>query len=312
MAKNKKRRNPVTRASGAQTEQNKTAQANHAAATTQKTAVKEGATMTMNHAASTRTAAQASGTNEQFVWLDNAILQISPDIQRKLDPMRVAEIQRNFSPLVANPIKVSYRDGKYYIFDGMHTRAALCSINGKDSFPIFCRVYHGLTKEKEAELFATQFGSAKAVPQAYRLRALAVARDRKVLDFLKVTRGCGYGISLGSHISRHGRIAATCSAHKAYEELGREKYGRMLRLLHRTWAGENWSVSRNMLGGMTRFMKMYDFQDNAFVKAFREVTKREIIREAARFPGMTKDGAFATALGEIFDRNSASGLRPIA
>jgi hypothetical protein len=63
-----------------------------------------------------------------------------------------------------------------------------------------------------------------------------------------------------------------------------------------------------MLRGMARFMKMYDFQDAAFVKAFRGVTRKEVIHEAERFPGMTWDGAVATALGEIFDRNSSSML----
>ena len=110
---------------------------------------------------------------EQYMWLDNAILQISPDVQRRLEPIRVAEIVRTFSPLVVNPIKVSYRDGQYYIFDGMHTRTALCIINGNDSFPILCRVYYGLKKEDEAKLFATQFGCSKAVPLAFRLRAMA-------------------------------------------------------------------------------------------------------------------------------------------
>lgn len=245
---------------------------------------------------------------EQFVWLDNAILQVNPEIQRKLNPMRVLKIQREFSPMVANPIKVSFRDGKYYIFDGMHTRAAIRRINGKDNFPILCRVFHGLTEQDEAKLFAAQFGYAEKVPLAYRLRALNVAEDPDVLDFLDTTRKCGFDITLGSHIAHHGGIAATCNAFKAFEDLGREKYSRMLMLLHRTWAGENWSVSRYMLRGMARFMKMYDFQDAAFVKAFRGVTRKEVIHEAERFPGMTWDGAVATALGEIFDRNSSSML----
>lgn len=245
---------------------------------------------------------------EQYMWMDNAILQISPDIQRRLDPMKVAEIVRTFSPLVVNPIKVSLRDGKYYIFDGMHTRTALCIINGKDNFPVLCRVYHGLTKEDESRLFATQFGTSTPVPLAYRLRALAVAKDPTVLDFLDTTRGCGFAITLGSNVASHGWIAATCTAFKVYEDLSREKYSRMLKLLHRTWAGENWSVSQYMLRGMARFMKMYDFQDAAFVKAFRGVTRKEVIHEAERFPGMTWDGAVATALGEIFDRNSSSML----
>ena len=128
---------------------------------------------------------EGASQNEKYMWLNNAMLQVSPDIQRKLSPMRVSEIERNYSPMVANPIKVSFRDGKYYIFDGMHTRAAMCGMNGTDNFPIFCRVFYGLTKEDEARLFAIQFGVSEAVPMGYRLRALAVAKDPQVLDFIK-------------------------------------------------------------------------------------------------------------------------------
>ena len=256
--------------------------------------------------------AEENTQNEKYMWLNNSVLQISPDIQRKLSTMRVAEIEKNYSPLIANPIKVSYRDSKYYIFDGMHTRMAMCGLNGTDDFPIFCRVYYGLTKEDEARLFAAQFGISAAVPMGYRLRALAVAKDPEVLDFLRITKDCGFGITLGSHAGVNGHISATCQAFKAYRELGGKDYSRMLKILHRTWAGDTWSISKYMLGGMTRFMKMYEFKGNSFVKAFREVTQEEIVRESMRFSGMTKDGAFATALAEIYDRNSTSTLKEIA
>lgn len=253
--------------------------------------------------------ATESNQNEKYMWLNNAELQISPDIQRKISPMRVAKIASEFSPLIANPIKVSFRDGKYYVFDGMHTRAAQEVVNGTDNFPILCRVYYGLTKEDEARLFAEQFGIAEAVSMGYRLRALAVAKDPMVLDFLDVTKSCGYGITLGGNVSRNGNITAAVTAFSAFCGLGSDKYGHMLKMLHKTWAGENWSVNRYMLGGMARFLKMYEMNINSFVKAFRGVTYDEIRYEAARFPGMAKDGAFAAALAEIYDRNSNSELR---
>ena len=162
---------------------------------------------------------EGASQNEKYMWLNNAMLQVSPDIQRKLSPMRVSEIERNYSPMVANPIKVSFRDGKYYIFDGMHTRAAMCGMNGTDNFPIFCRVFYGLTKEDEARLFAIQFGVSEAVPMGYRLRALAVAKDPQVLDFIKVTKRSGFSITPGCRTCRNGRISAICQAFKAYCEL---------------------------------------------------------------------------------------------
>ena len=261
--------------------------------------------------AGTRNSADIEGSNkkEKYMWLNNSDLQISPDIQRHLNPMRVAKIASEFSPLIANPIKVSYRDGKYYIFDGMHTREAEVIVNGREDFPIFCRVYYELSKKDEARLFAEQFGSSEAVSMGYRLRALEVAEDPAVLEFLDVTRESGFDITLGSHKSCNGRIVATVTAFEAFGNLGSNKYGYMLRLIHKTWAGESWSVNRYILGGMSRFMKTYDVKTNTFVKAFRGVTYEDIRRIAERFPGMTKDGAFASAIADIYDRHSDGNER---
>ena len=242
--------------------------------------------------------------NEKYMWLNNAQLQINPRIQRKLSTMRVEKIKKEYSPMIANPIKVSYRDGKFYIFDGMHTRTAMRDLNGTDDFPIFCRVYFGLTEEDEARLFAEQFGFSEPVAMAYRLRALKVAKDETVLAFLKATKDCGFSITLGSSTTVNGHIAAACTAYNAYRDLGAHEYERMMKTLHRTWAGESWSIGRNMLGGMWRFLKMYPVDADTFVKVFRTVTYNDIRSEALRFSGVTKSGAYATALAEIYERGA--------
>lgn len=242
--------------------------------------------------------------NEKYMWLNNAQLQINPKIQRKLNTMRVEQIKNNYSPLIANPIKVSFRDGLFYIFDGMHSRGALRDLNGTDDFPIFCRVYFGLTEADEARLFAEQFGFSEPVAMGYRLRALNVAKDESVLAFLKATEDCGFSVTLGSSVSMNGHIVAACTAYNAYCDLGAHEYERMMKTLHRTWAGESWSIGRNMLGGMWRFLKMYPVDADAFVKVFRTVTYNDIRSEALRFSGVTKSGAYATALAEIYERGT--------
>ena len=244
-----------------------------------------------------------------FVYLNNKQLRISPEIQRKLNPIRVAEIAANYTEPVCNPVKVNYRDGGYYIFDGMHTRAALMVLNGGDDFPVLCRLFTGMTKEQEAALFTAQFGSSAPVGMIDRLRAMEVAKDPDVLNFLKVTREAGFDITLGSEASPNGSIVAVCTAYKVYGLLGSEEYGRMLKILHRTWAGENWSVNKFMLGGMARFMRMYEIDEASFVRAFREVTQEMVTDEVRRFRGMTKDGAYASALAEIYERGSKVGLK---
>ena len=245
----------------------------------------------------------------QLIWINNSQLHISPDIQRRLDPIRVAEIASSFSPVICNPVKVNYRDGKYYVFDGMHTRAALMVMNSGEDFPVMCRVYTGLTKEDEAQLFAVQFGASAPVSMIYRLRALEVAKDPVVLEFLRTTRSAGFSITLGDSTAANGNIAAVCTAYTVYGEIGKEEYKRMLTILHRTWAGESWSVNKFMLGGMARFLKMYEVEEASFVSAFREVTQDQITDEVRRFRGMTKDGAYAAALAEIYERGSKTGLK---
>ena len=44
--------------------------------------------------------------------------------QRELNRPRVNRIVKNWNPYLVNACKVSFRDGKYWVFDGQHTIAA--------------------------------------------------------------------------------------------------------------------------------------------------------------------------------------------
>lgn len=285
--------------------------ATHAAAKTAKTNPKTKAKAAKPTKPTTRTeVALPDNVTEKFIWLNNTEIQVSPDIQRKLDPERVKEIVEDYDNKVANPIKVSYRDGKYYLFDGMHTRESQVVINGTDDFPIFCRVYYGLTKEDEARLFSKQFGYNEPVPMVNRLRALEVAKDDKVLNFLQTTRKSGFAIDLTHRFANNGRISAVCEAFKVFNNYGAAEYSKMLKFLHKTWAGEKWSISKFMLAGVARFMKMYEVSEKKFISAFREVTHSDILKEVQKFGGMSRDGAFASALADIFDQRTGVALNP--
>lgn len=249
---------------------------------------------------------------DSYEWIPASQLMNNSEIQRMRNSQRVHKIVKNFNPQLVNPIKVSHRDGKYYVFDGAHTLAALIEIHrirGESDFLVLCRVFQGLTLEDEARLFALQSGYVEAVQMGYRIRALEVAKDPEVLDFLHVTRESGLSIAPGQCVTHNGNIAAVVAAFKAYRELGAKEYLRMLKGIHRTWAGESWSITKYMLGGMARFLKMYEFNMNTFVKLFRHITYDNIVEGAAKYAGMTKDGAFAASIAEIFDSLSATPLQ---
>ena len=91
-------------------------------------------------------------------YIDSALLTPCAEYQRVLRTRKVEEISATFSEYVANEPRVSYRDGRYHVFDGQNTIEARIACNGGHDLPILCKVFHGLSKKDEALLFAVQTG----------------------------------------------------------------------------------------------------------------------------------------------------------
>ena len=83
-------------------------------------------------------------------------LEIPEVYQRRLNTNRVARIVAGFDERIANEPKVSFRDGRYFVFDGQHTVSARKKMNNNTDLPILCKVYYGMTELDEALLFALQ------------------------------------------------------------------------------------------------------------------------------------------------------------
>ena len=86
--------------------------------------------------------------NFEVRYVDSVLLNPCAEYQRLLRMGKVAKIAANFSEYIANEPKVSYRDGRYFVFDGQNTIEARKT----------CNVFYGLSKEHEALLFAVQTG----------------------------------------------------------------------------------------------------------------------------------------------------------
>lgn len=123
----------------------------------------------------------------EYKRMPAAWLETDFSYQRKIDFARVDRIVNSFDPRLANEVKVSFREGKFYVFDGAHTLSALKRIHGEDSFMVDCKVYYGLSYEDEAYLFALQSGESKDVAFNTRLRALILSGSREATDFRAYT-----------------------------------------------------------------------------------------------------------------------------
>ena len=220
--------------------------------------------------------------------------------QRPLKESKVNSIVKNFDRRLINQPKVSFRDGQYWVFDGQHTIAALKKIHGNTDFKILCLVFHGLTQKEEAELFALQNGEASPVTRAEKLKAMEIAQNPAVIDFISANRECGFGTNL----------AAICTAYDCYWELKGDAYRHMMRLLQATWNGEKWSVSRNMLRGMSLFMKTYggEISDKIFMERLHNVPEGKFTRTARNKEDGPVAVQYAFALVDFYNYKARNRL----
>lgn len=242
--------------------------------------------------------------------LPSSLLVTDPSYQRPLEMARVKRIVDKFDPGLVNILKVSHRNGKYYVFDGGHTLAALKIMHdGESSFPVECKVYENLTFEEEARLFAAQTGDSRDVDFMYRLRALAVGRDPETLEFIRHTENAGFKLALGSNCE--GCILALKKAKKIYDDFGTEVYEDTLRLIRETWKGEQQYLQANILGGVAVFLAAFgsEYLPARFVKKLRTVKAEEIRVEAKHRKNayQSLDGAFAQEIANTYNRGGGKG-----
>ena len=108
----------------------------------------------------------------EMITLDTGVLIIPRETyQRDLQTDEVKEIIAQFSPYLLNEPKVSFRNGKYYVFDGQHTIISLLEMNEGKNLQIRCKVYYGMTEQEEAKIFSMQTGAGRKLSPADKIRA---------------------------------------------------------------------------------------------------------------------------------------------
>ena len=181
---------------------------------------------------------------------------LGEDYQRELNEGRVAKIVASFNELVANEPKVSFRNGRYYIFDGQHTVAARIVLNGNKDLPILCKVYHGLTEQDEALLFATQNGEESKPTSGERMRAWIYGGDDDAIAFRDATESTGITLELGkSHCKYH--LVCVNAAFDLYRKVGEDLYTDALNIIVEAWNGDVDSMKVEVLNAICRFIRLY-------------------------------------------------------
>lgn len=212
------------------------------------------------------------------------VLCVDPTYQRDLDQNRVKNIVDNWNPLRFRMPLVSYRDGKYYIFDGQHGTAGWQTKFGDKLIP--CLVYRGLTWHDEAEAFVDQNKLRKSITTNDRLKALYNMGNPDVVAMKTDAESCGVIVDFKKGKSQY-RCVATASLFKAYKALNREQFKAMLKMILDLWEGDTDSLSADIICGFYQFYKKYygKFTEKEFKKSFAKVPVTSIIRAGRDYGG---------------------------
>lgn len=176
--------------------------------------------------------------------------------QRDFNDPRTKRIVKDFDERIANEPKLSFRDNKYYVFDGQHTIAARKLINGGHDLPVLCKVYFGMTAEEEALLFAKQTGESAPVTAGARIRAEIFGKDEIAVAFLKANESIGLSLDY-DHERGENRIGCIKTALDAYRRLGEERYKEAMIILAKAWDGAPDSFRSENVIAITRFIHIY-------------------------------------------------------
>lgn len=207
--------------------------------------------------------------------------------QRKLDKNKVKRIVAEFDERIANEPKLSYRDGRYYVFDGQHTIVARKSLNHDNDVDIVCKVYSDLTENDEALLFAQQTGISSKPTPGITLRAKKIGNDTEALLFIKVNEELNIQPSF-SDVRGKYRLKCINTARKEFDKIGAKQYREAMKIIVDAWKGKSASLISEVIVAMCSFVNTYhgEFDRNKFAKKLSHIEPYDIVM-AARTIGET-------------------------
>ena len=244
-------------------------------------------------------------------YIDSALLTPCAEYQRVLRTRKVEEISATFSEYVANEPRVSYRDGRYHVFDGQNTIEARIACNGGHDLPILCKVFHGLSKKDEALLFAVQTGISTDLTAGERLRADIVAEDEDACAFVAATEATGATFALDG-IRAEWKIYCIRSAYYIYKNYGSDIYQEAMKIIVEAWWGDSDSFLSGILHGDTRYVAMYRdvYSRERLIARLSTVHPKTITKNARKDTGNTADRHMKQIL-EIYNGSSRSLSLPV-
>lgn len=224
------------------------------------------------------------GHDFTFETLYPSQIVADPLYQRQLDHKRVERIAADFNGDLFNEPKVSYRDGKYWVFNGQHSIAAWRAFHNGNDEPVRCKVFKGMTWLDECDAFMEQNGISKDPTTNEKLHAAYNSKNPDVVDMVEKSKLCGFVVDF-SLSKTPTRIVATNALYRAYKAIGGEAFLDMLTAIKEAWYGDMDAVSRQIISGMAAFYKTYagNFSREKLVSSLKKTTPARIIAQGKSY-----------------------------
>lgn len=226
--------------------------------------------------------------------------------QRDLEKKKVNKIVKKYNPYLINAPKLSFRDGRMWVFDGQHTVAAVKAKHGGKDCSIECKVFYGLTRLDEMELFIAQNGESSPVRTAEKFRALYNNGDKEICEMVHLIEMAGLEIDFTKGQARN-RVIAHAAVYKAYKMLTPIQFVDMLSILREAWDGSQEGLSGEIIKGMAKFYQTYDgeFNRKRVISQLKKVSPLDIVRESRGNTIVGKNG-YARTILRIYNVNTST------
>ena len=205
----------------------------------------------------------------EFKQIDSSKIKAA-SYQRLIKTRKVKKIVENFDQNLVHVVKVSFRDGVYWDFDGDHTVVSCKEHNGGKDLAIWCKVFYDMTYEDEAYYFAKQNGYSSLPTKNETLRARHEAGDSEQLKAYELILRCaGFEVDYSDapSLDKTPRCHATLFG---YFEKDRESFIDMIDILQSVWYGEKTAFNITLLSGLFKFIVEYQRVPNYNLKTLKK------------------------------------------
>lgn len=229
---------------------------------------------------------------------------VDPLYQRDLNSGKVNKIVREFNPYLVNAIKLSYREGKFWVFDGQHTIASIkAKHNGRDCM-VDCKIFYGLTRLDEMDLFIAQNGASSAVKTHEKFRALYNNGDPDITGMVKASEKAGMIVDFKKNLCKN-RILAVKSLFEVYKLLDKQEFQDVLTIIREAWGGRPESLVSEILTGMTRFYITYhgEFNRKRLIKCLSKQSPIAVVRDG-KVAATSGPNKYARVILAIYNQNA--------